>query len=46
LAQGRFAGRPSTLTVRRDGNDNLLVSGEVWSVMQGLLNPGVVRKAC
>lgn len=29
LSQGRFAGRPSTLSVRRDGNNNLLVSGEV-----------------
>ena len=45
LAQGRFAGRPSTLTVRRDGDNNLFVSGEVWPVMQGLLDPGVVRTA-
>ena len=42
LAQGRFAGRPSTLTVRRDGNDNLLVSGDVWPVMQGVLDPGAI----
>jgi len=45
LAQGRFAGRPSTLTVRRDGDNNLFVSGEVWPVMQGLLDLGVVRTA-
>lgn len=42
LSQGRFAGRPSTLSVRRDGNNNLFVSGEVWPVMQGLLDPGVI----
>lgn len=42
LSQGRFAGRPSTLSVRRDGNNNLFVSGEVWPVMQGHLDPSVI----
>jgi len=41
LAQGRFAGRPSTLMVRRDNGNNLFVSGDVWPVMQGVLDPGV-----
>lgn len=42
LSQGRFTSRPSTLTVCRDGHDNLFVSGEVWPVMQGLLDPSVI----
>ena len=37
LAQGRFAGRPSKITVARDGRQHLLVSGEVWPVSHGLL---------
>jgi len=41
LAQGRFAGRPSALMVRRDNDNNLFVSGDVWPVMQGVLDPGV-----
>lgn len=41
LAQGRFAGRPSTLTVRRDRN-NLFVSGEIWPVMEGALNSMII----
>jgi len=36
LAQGRFAGRPSTLTVRRDGNDNLLVSNQTMGDLRRL----------
>lgn len=42
LAQGRFAGRPSTLSIRRDDVGNLFVSGEVWPVMQGILDPNVI----
>lgn len=38
LAQGRFAGRPSKLQVRRDTFGNLLVSGEVWPVSHGYLD--------
>ncbi|HEV8693731.1 MAG TPA: PhzF family phenazine biosynthesis protein [Lysobacter sp.] len=37
LAQGRFAGRPSKIKVRRDTRDRLLVSGEVWPVAHGSL---------
>ena len=43
LSQGRFAGRPSTLKVRRVSDGSLRVSGEVWSVMAGALNPGALR---
>ena len=38
LAQGRFAGRPSKIQVRRDTFDRLLVSGEVWPVTHGFLD--------
>jgi len=38
LAQGRFAGRPSKITVIRDKDGNLLVSGDVWPVATGLLD--------
>lgn len=38
LAQGRFAGRPSKIQVRRDTSGRLLVSGEVWPVTHGLLD--------
>jgi trans-2,3-dihydro-3-hydroxyanthranilate isomerase len=38
LAQGRFAGRPSKLQVRRDASNRLLVSGEVWPVSHGFLD--------
>jgi len=44
LAQGRFAGRPSRLTVSQDGQRNMLVSGEVWPLMQGKLDPGVLAQ--
>lgn len=37
LAQGRFAGRPSRLAVRRDAGGALHVSGQVWPVAQGRL---------
>jgi PhzF family phenazine biosynthesis protein len=42
LAQGRFAGRPSRITVVQDKDGDLLVSGEVWPVSHGVLemNPG------
>ena len=38
LAQGRFAGRASRINIRRDGVNRLLVSGEVWPVLQGVLD--------
>ena len=38
LAQGRFAGRPSEIRVRRDTFDKLFVSGEVWPVSHGFLD--------
>lgn len=38
IAQGRFAGRPSKLTVVQDGDGNLLVRGEVWPVSHGTLD--------
>jgi trans-2,3-dihydro-3-hydroxyanthranilate isomerase len=38
LAQGRFAGRPSKITIRRDTHSHLLVSGEVWPVTHGFLD--------
>ena len=38
LAQGRFAGRPSRLTVVQDRDGRLLVSGEVWPVSHGFLD--------
>ena len=43
LSQGRFAGRPSTLQVRRVSDGSLRVSGEVWPVMAGRLAPGLIR---
>jgi trans-2,3-dihydro-3-hydroxyanthranilate isomerase len=38
FAQGRFAGRPSKITVARDAQQQLLVSGEVWPVSHGFLD--------
>jgi trans-2,3-dihydro-3-hydroxyanthranilate isomerase len=38
IAQGRFAGRPSKIQVRRDASDSLFVSGEVWPVSHGVLD--------
>lgn len=38
LAQGRFAGRPSKITVLQDADDNLLVRGDVWPVSHGTLD--------
>ena len=40
LAQGRFAGRPSRITVTPNKEGNLLVSGEVWPVSHGYAGPG------
>ena len=42
LAQGRFAGRPSKITIRRDSHSHLLVSGEVWPVAHGFLDLDVM----
>jgi len=44
LTQGRFAGRPSRLEVRRDSSNTLFVSGEVWPVMHGFLAPNVIHE--
>jgi PhzF family phenazine biosynthesis protein len=38
LAQGRFTGRPSKLTVVQDQEHNLFVRGEVWPVSHGTLD--------
>ncbi|MES2941933.1 MAG: PhzF family phenazine biosynthesis protein [Pseudomonadota bacterium] len=38
LAQGRFAGRPSKIRVKRGENHALFVSGEVWPVSHGVLD--------
>ena len=38
LAQGRFTGRPSKITVVQDEADNLLVRGEVWPVSHATLD--------
>jgi trans-2,3-dihydro-3-hydroxyanthranilate isomerase len=45
LAQGRFAGRPSRLTVVENKDGHLLVSGEVWPMSHGVLdvNPSGAR---
>jgi trans-2,3-dihydro-3-hydroxyanthranilate isomerase len=43
LAQGRFAGRPSKITIRRDTGHHLLVSGEVWPVTHGFLDLDVMK---
>jgi PhzF family phenazine biosynthesis protein len=40
LSQGRFAGRPSKITVVQNAGGELLVSGEVWPVSQGVLEIG------
>ena len=45
LAQGRFTGRPSKITIRRDINNHLLVSGEVWPVTHGFLDLDVMQAA-
>lgn len=37
ISQGRFAGRPSRLTVRLGADGHVLVSGEVWPVARGTL---------
>jgi PhzF family phenazine biosynthesis protein len=38
LAQGRFTGRPSKITVIQDQDHNILVRGEVWPVSHGTLD--------
>lgn len=38
ISQGRFAGRPSELTVTQDGEGNLWVRGQVWPVAHGTLD--------
>ena len=43
IAQGRFTGRPSTIEVRQGDAGRLLVSGEVWPVAHGFLDPGAVE---
>jgi PhzF family phenazine biosynthesis protein len=43
LAQGRFAGRPSRLSITRVSSTGLLVSGEVWPVGHGFLDPNVLN---
>lgn len=43
LAQGRFAGRPSKIRIRRDAFNRLLVSGEVWPVAHGFLDPSALQ---
>ncbi len=45
IAQGRFAGRPSKICIKRDSFSALLVSGEVWPVAQGVLDPNLVLSA-
>jgi trans-2,3-dihydro-3-hydroxyanthranilate isomerase len=45
LAQGRFANRPSTIKIRLDPANGLLVSGEVWPVSHGFLDLNVIRDA-
>jgi PhzF family phenazine biosynthesis protein len=42
IAQGRFADRPSKIRIRRDKLGALLVSGEVWPVAHGFLDPNAV----
>lgn len=43
LSQGRFAGRPSKIRIRRDAVDGgLRVSGEVWPVSHGFLDSQTV----
>ncbi|MBY0410515.1 MAG: PhzF family phenazine biosynthesis protein [Burkholderiaceae bacterium] len=42
LAQGRFAGRPSKIRISLDNLNRLFVSGEVWPVSQGYLEPSAL----
>ena len=46
IAQGRFAGRPSRIDVRRDADGALRVSGEVWPVAHASLDAQVVAAWC
>lgn len=43
IAQGRFVGRASKIEVRQGDAGRLLVSGEVWPVAHGFLDPGAVE---
>jgi trans-2,3-dihydro-3-hydroxyanthranilate isomerase len=43
LAQGRFADRPSKIRISRDKFNGLLVSGEVWPVAHGFLDPNAMQ---
>lgn len=45
LAQGRFAARPSKIRISRDKFKGLLVSGEVWPVAHGFLDPNALQVA-
>lgn len=42
IAQGRFAGRPSKLKITRRSLNRLSVSGEVWPVAHGFLEPELI----
>ena len=44
IAQGRFVNRPSKISVRADHHGTLYVSGAVWPVAQGTLDPGVLHE--
>lgn len=43
LAQGRFADRPSKIRISCDKFNELLVSGEVWPVAHGFLDPNAMQ---
>lgn len=43
LAQGRFADRPSKIRISQDELNGLLVSGEVWPVAHGFLDPNTMQ---
>ena len=44
LSQGRFAGRPSKIRVRRGEGENIFVSGEVWAISHGSLDLDALRE--
>ena len=43
LLQGRYLGRPSRLRVRRDGQGNVFVGGEVWPFARGELDIAILH---
>ncbi|MFL5505458.1 MAG: PhzF family phenazine biosynthesis protein [Gemmatimonadales bacterium] len=43
LLQGRYLGRPSRLRVRRDGQGNIFVGGEVWPFARGELDIAILH---